>query len=93
MNPLNPLKTSPIFRYFWNILIAIDQLFNTILAGDPDETMSSRFGKWLDLPHNTWRWKVAYVVCSALHWFDKGHCESSIEHDEGDDAVIRSKND
>lgn len=32
-------------KYIWNLLIAIDQLFNTILGGDPDETMSSRMGK------------------------------------------------
>ena len=31
--------------YFWNVLVAIDQLFNTILGGDPDETLSSRMGK------------------------------------------------
>lgn len=32
-------------RYIWNVLIAIDQFFNTVLGGDPDETMSSRMGK------------------------------------------------
>lgn len=32
-------------RYIWNLLIAIDQLFNALLFGDPDETLSSRMGK------------------------------------------------
>jgi hypothetical protein len=32
-------------RYFWNLLIAVDQLFNTVFGGDPDETLSSRMGK------------------------------------------------
>jgi hypothetical protein len=32
-------------RYIWNLLISIDQLFNVLLGGDPDETMSSRMGK------------------------------------------------
>ena len=87
MNPLTK-SASAIGRYFWNILIGLDQLMNTILAGDPDETMSSRFGKWLSLPHTSWKWKVAYPICRMLHWIDKGHCDESIEHDEGDDAVV-----
>ena len=34
-------------KYLWNILIGIDQLCNSILGGDPGETMSSRMGKHL----------------------------------------------
>lgn len=76
-------------RYFWNVLISIDQFFNTIFGGDPDETISSRFGKWLDLPEDTWKWKIAYVVCRALHWIDSGHCRKSIEPDEGDNDILK----
>ena len=39
-----------IRKYLRNLLVAIDQLLNTILGGDPDETISSRLGKrdwWL----------------------------------------------
>lgn len=68
-------------KYFWNNLIAIDQLINTILFGDPDETISSRAGKRI----NKRRW--AYVLCRMLHWFDKGHCQKSIESDEGSDSI------
>jgi hypothetical protein len=75
-----------ISKYFWNILIAIDQFANTVLAGDPDETMSSRFGKWKTA--DGWRREVAYVVCRCLHWIDKGHCEKSIEADEGDRTIL-----
>lgn len=32
-------------HYIWNLLIAIDQFFNALFAGDPDETLSSRMGK------------------------------------------------
>ena len=70
-------------RYVWNILISIDQFFNTIFGGDPDETISSRCGKWLYLPHSTLRWKVAYGLCRVLHMIDKNHCIKTIEHDEG----------
>jgi len=34
-----------ILRYFKNLLIALDQGGNTLIGGDPDETISSRFGK------------------------------------------------
>ena len=88
MNALDKDKNA-ILKYFWNILIATDQFFNTILGGDPDETMSSRFGKWLRLPHNTARWKIAYVICRVLHFLDSGHCDKSIEEDEGGNAAIR----
>lgn len=71
-------------RYFWNILISIDQFFNVLFGGDPDETISSRMGKWLYLPHDTWKWKVAYGLCRMLHVLDKNHCVKSIEEDEGE---------
>ena len=76
-------------RYLWNILLAFDQLFNAILGGDPDETLSSRFGKWLLLPKKTWRYKIAYLVCRMLHLLDRHHCEESIDPTEGKDAVIK----
>lgn len=76
-------------KWILNVLIGIDQLVNAILLGDPDETLSSRFGKWLKMPHHTWRWKVAYLICRILHIFDKGHCEKSIEYDEGGNALTR----
>jgi hypothetical protein len=34
-------------KYFWNILVSIDQFVNTLLGGNPDETVSSRMGKHL----------------------------------------------
>lgn len=76
-----------IATYLWNILIWIDQGANTILwpilnpifgggFGNPDETLSSRFGK--NVPKN----KNAYYMCRFLHLFDKNHCKKSIEEDE-----------
>ena len=64
-------------RYFWNLLLAIDQLLNTILGGDPDETISSRLAK-LARKGN----KVGIIGCSILDKFDEGHCERVIELDE-----------
>jgi hypothetical protein len=66
-------------RYIWNLLISIDQLLNTILAGDPDETISSRMGKRVKKKNC----KVCKVLCRFLDLFEKDHCYKSIEKDEG----------
>lgn len=66
-------------QYIWNVLISLDQLANTLLAGDPDETLSSRMGKRVamkDCP-------VCNFICRVLDWLDEGHCKNSIEYDEG----------
>jgi hypothetical protein len=65
-------------RYIWNLLISIDQLANSILGGDPDETISSRMGKRARQGD-----KFGIMLCRLLDIFDKGHCKKSIEKDEG----------
>jgi hypothetical protein len=77
-------------QYFWNILISIDQLANTVLGvvlnlflpkdakdkfGNPDETLSSVFGK--NIKEGKCKW--CYYICKILHIFDKNHCKKSIE--------------
>ena len=69
-------------RYVWNILIAIDQFFNAVLGGDPDETISSRAGK----RRETQLW--ARCLCWFLNKLDTKHCKKSIEDDEGKDELI-----
>jgi hypothetical protein len=64
-------------KYIWNILISIDQLLNTFLGGDPDETISSRAGKRQD----TSNW--AKYLCKFLNLLDTNHCSKSVEDDEG----------
>jgi len=75
-------------KYFWNLLIAFDQFCNTVLFGDPDETISSRLGKWLDMPKNKWRYKTAALVCWFLRKIDANHCRNSVEKDEGDRNLL-----
>jgi hypothetical protein len=65
-------------KYIWNILISFDQLLNTILTGDPDETLSSRVGKRARKGD-----KFSKCVCKVLDIIDKDHCEKSIERDRG----------
>lgn len=67
-----------IKRYIWNVLISLDQLLNTLFAGDPDETISSRMGKRARKGD-----RLGICVCKVLNFFDKDHCEKSIETDEG----------
>lgn len=65
--------------YFWNLLIALDQFANTAIGGDPDETISSRFGRAI----REGRCRGCRLVCRVLHWLDPNHCDKSVEGDEG----------
>lgn len=62
-------------QYFKNNAIALDQQINALLAGSPDETLSSRAyrvsrkGSW-------WRWQVCMVVINGLA-FNRNHCYES----------------
>jgi hypothetical protein len=67
-------------RYLWNLLVALDQLGNTIFGGYPVETISSRAGKAY-ARGDTW----AVLLCRALHVLDRGHCAKSIEPDGGEE--------
>jgi len=69
-------------QYIYNLLVAIDQFVNTLAGGDPDETISSRVGKYARAGEYIW---LADFI-DGLFW--KGHCASAIEADEGRDAVI-----
>lgn len=69
-------------KYIWNILVAIDQFWNTVLGGDPDETISSRAGK---AAREGKRWGC--ILCRFLNVFEKDHCKLSIEEDEGGRAT------
>jgi hypothetical protein len=89
-----PLKTIPgsgskfsraLGRYIVNILISIDQFFNVLFLGDPDETISSRLGK---LERNDTTYYFTRLVIDFLDGLDPGHAKKSIEDDEGSDAVM-----
>ena len=63
-------------RYFYNVLIAFDQLVNAVFCGYPDETLSAR----------SWREQRRY----AIYWIDllfwvigqgKDHCKLSYQHE------------
>lgn len=60
-------------RYLLNILIAFDQLVNTILTGYPDETLSARAYR-LDIERNR---KWPRVIIDGLFFWQNGHCEQA----------------
>ena len=71
-----------VWRYTIRILIAIDQLVNTIFFGDPDETISSRaFRKHKD----SCMWNFVKSLIDFIFFFDVvitptdtiNHCELS----------------
>lgn len=66
-------------KYLKNILISLDQFLNTLAGGDPDETISSRVGKY-------YKGSMLYEILNAIQ---KDHCEDSIEADEGKDSVLK----
>lgn len=80
-----------LWAWIWLGLIWIDQGLNWFLSpllnrvldvmpehrfGNPDETLSSVFGK------NLSNCKACYLICMVLHLLDRGHCKKSIEADE-----------
>jgi len=63
-------------KRFWNLLIAVDQLGNAYLGGDPDETISSRAAK--QTHKRGWD-----KLTRFLDWIDPGHAGRALEVDEG----------
>lgn len=64
-------------QYFWHIFIALDQLANAFLRGEPDETLSSRAFR-LSLKGKWWRWQISRFVIDMLAWpFERDHCYKS----------------
>lgn len=77
-------------RWVMNVLLSIDQLGNSLLGGDPDETISSRIGriklKWDgEIP---WTRPVARITDWCLDRIDKNHSLDAIEQHRGDDGIV-----
>lgn len=60
------------------VFVGADQTLNAAIGGSEDETISSRAGK--GARRGIWRY---CLLCRLLDLVDPGHCERSIEPDEG----------
>src|SRR5574337_636396 len=83
---------NPNDSYLRNLLItALDLPLNTILGGDPNETLSSRSGKAQVYEQEVvkppvWGWGCR--LCSFLAVFQEDHCAKAIRRNRGKDAVV-----
>lgn len=77
-------------QYICNLLISFDQFVNTLFGGDPDETISSRLGKWHRAgKDSTGVRHIVYKIANPIvELFQKEHFKKSIENDEGQNKVI-----
>jgi len=83
-------KPNSIWKWIVNVLVSIDQLGNTILGGDPDETISSRLGK-LKLKYGgtiPWFHPLAGLIDWSCNKIDPGHSIDAIEKDEGENGLL-----
>ena len=74
-------------QWVLNILVAIDELVNSILGGSPHETISSRLGRNYPLSPLT-------TIVNMLFFWQKNwmglHCQSRVQPEEfEDDAIIK----
>ncbi len=59
-----------------NLLIALDQLVNVLLAGWPDETLSSRAYR---MDGRKRRWTMARRMIDGLFFWQPDHCRHAFE--------------
>ncbi len=64
-----------VLLYFKNFLIALDQLFNALLNGSPDETLSSR--AYRAYVKDKIFGKIFKPLIDLLFFFDPQHCYTS----------------
>lgn len=88
-----------VFKYRYNqkdgylqnlAVVALDLLGNTILGGDPNETISSRSGKAqaYEQSLNPPRYGLGCRLCAFLAVFQQDHCQKALNRHTGDQAVI-----
>ena len=59
--------------YWKKVLIAVDQLVNTLIAGFPDETLSSRAWRWEQ--DGVRAWPRRFI--DRLFFWEPNHCRES----------------
>ena len=73
------ITKSKLTLWGYHVIVAIDQLFNAIIGGAADETLSSRTYRGAMLAEKPRkRWRVLYRMINGL-FFDKNHCKTAYE--------------
>lgn len=73
------ITQSKLKTWGYHVLIAIDQLFNALIGGAADETLSSRtYCGAVLAKYPRKRWRIWYRVINAL-FFDANHCKTAYE--------------
>jgi len=67
-------------QYFLNMLTATSQMLNSILGGNPDQTISGRVGYKAYITRS-WYWIFIEWCINTLFWFDPEHCFKSVQWD------------
>lgn len=70
-----------VLNYLYNLHVALSQLVNVILGGDPDESLSGRVGK--SVAAGGWAASAPWPQWLLRHWL------ASIETDEGGNSAAR----
>jgi len=66
--------------YLWNILVALDQMLNTLLSGCPDETFSARTHRKAEA--GQWFWVALRRVINQAFFWEDDHCRLSFENEK-----------
>jgi hypothetical protein len=69
-------------RYFWYLLVAVDQLLNVLVGGFPDETFSAR--TWRKAEAGQWFWQALRRLIDGffrLIFKQDDHCQKSYENE------------
>lgn len=76
--------------YLYNVWVVFDCLVNTLLGGDPRETVSSRSAKAqlyeMAATPPTYGWGCRF--CAFLATFQENHCAKALERNVGARAVV-----
>lgn len=67
-----------IKQYLFNVLVAADQLVNTICGGYPDETVSSRVYRASECEHKCAK-VVQWILNGIFLPFETEHCRKAYE--------------
>jgi len=72
------IKDYTVWKHMVNIVISFDCFCNSIIGGNPRETISSRAGRWIKTNSHI-KGGIWYWLCRGLHMIDKNHCLDAID--------------